>query len=81
MQTARLFLSSSPSPWLNNVLCHVFAGLRLNGKIGPQLLSSILLLINRMGLRPVPNFRTTLFLFASVALSLPSLSPISHSAP
>jgi hypothetical protein len=81
MQTARLFLISSPSQQLSNVLCHVFADLRFHGKIDPRLRISIFLLIKKMGLQLVPNSPNALFLLASAALSLLSLSPISHSAP
>jgi hypothetical protein len=81
MQTARLFLISPPPRWLRGVLCHVFAGLRFNAKIGPRLLTFILSLINKIGFQPVPNSSTTLCLLASEALPLPSLCPISHSAP
>ena len=72
MQTARLFLISPPPRWLRGVLCHVFAGLRFNAKVGPRLLTFILSLINKNGFQPVPNSGTTLFLLASDALPLPS---------
>jgi hypothetical protein len=81
MQTARLFLIPPPSPWLSNVLCHVFADLRFNGKIGPRSLNSTHLLTKKMGLQTAAQLPYHPFLLASEALPLPSLSPISHSAP
>jgi len=81
MQTARFFLISPPPRWLRGVLCHVFAGLRFNGKIGTGRLTPILSRINKIGFQPMPNPSTTLCLLASDALPMFSLGPISHSAP
>ena len=81
MQAARFFLISPPPRWLRGVLCHVFAGLRFNAKVGPRLLTFILSLINKNGFQPVPNSSTTLCPLESEPLPLPSLGPISHLAP
>jgi hypothetical protein len=81
MQTARLFLISSPSLSLSNVPCHGFANLRLTGKMATQSPLTILLLIAKLVLRPVPTSLSTLFLLVSAAPSLLFLSPVSHSAP
>jgi hypothetical protein len=81
MQTARLFLISSPSPSLSNVPNHVYADLRLTGKMATRPLISIALLIAKLLLRPVTIPLSTLSLLASAALSLLSLGPIAPSAP
>jgi hypothetical protein len=81
MQTARLFLISSPSRSLSNVPRHVFADLRLTGKMATQSPLTILLLIAKLILRPVPTSLNTLFLLVSADPSLLFLSPISPSAP
>jgi hypothetical protein len=81
MQTARLFLISSPPLSLSNVFRHVFADLRLNAKMATQSPISCLLVIAKLVPRPVITSLNTLFLFASEAPSLLFLKPISPSAP
>jgi hypothetical protein len=81
MQTARLFLTSSPPLSLSNVFRHVFADLRLNAKMATQSLISCLLVIAKLVPRPVIASLNTLFLPASEAPSLLFLRPISPSAP
>jgi hypothetical protein len=81
MQTARLFLISPPPRSLRDVSRHVFADLRLAGKMAPRPLISSLLLIAKPLLRPAIISLSTLSLLASAALSLLSLGPISLSAP
>ena len=60
MQIARLFLMYPPPRWLTGVLCYVIAGLPVQGKSGPRLLTSILSLINKIGFQPLPNYVPTL---------------------
>ena len=56
MQTARLFLISSPPRWLSSVLRHVFADLRLDAKMATQSLISCLLVIAKLVPRPVITY-------------------------
>jgi hypothetical protein len=81
MQTARLFLISSPSLSLSNVPSHVYADLRLTGKMATRPLFSGLLQIAKLVLRPVPASLSTLSLLPSAVPRLLFLSSISPSAP
>jgi hypothetical protein len=81
MQTARLFLISSPPRWLRGVPRRVFADLRLTGKMLARSMISFLLLIDKLLPGPVPTSLSTLFQFAPAVPLLLSRSPTSTSAP